>query len=180
MTNFEHLWKEAKHKYSYFEYKGVDWDQVYDMYRPRVREDMTEQELFEVLADMLYELKDGHVNLSSSFDRSRNWSWYLDFDPDFDESIVYREYLGDDYRITGPLHNQVIDSVLYVYYNSFGNTIDEKHIEHLVERSKGMKGMIFHPGGSSAYNQGRESGSQDPWCCCAIVAVTVLHPSLPR
>jgi len=155
VTNFEYLWQEANNKYSYFEYKGVDWDRIYDIYRPRVREDMTGQELFEVLADMLYELKDGHVNLSSPFDRSRNWSWYLDFPENFSANIVYRNYLGIDYRITGPLHNQVIDSILYVYYGSFGNTIDEKHIDYLVERSKGMKGMIIdirNNGGGSLSN----------------------------
>ena len=36
---------------------------------------MTSEELFRVCSEMLKELKDGHTNLSSSFDTSRYWIW---------------------------------------------------------------------------------------------------------
>jgi hypothetical protein len=153
VSNFEYLWQEANNKYSYFEYKSVDWDAVYDTYRPLVHNAMSDRELFDVLADMLFELKDGHVNLTSAFDRSRNWDWFLDYPPNFNENIVYRNYLGSDYLITGPLHNQVIDSVLYVYYSSFTDAISSDHLDELVERATGLKGIIIdirsNGGGSS-------------------------------
>ncbi len=155
VANFEYLWEEVDQKYSYFEHKGVDWNRVYEDYRPRITEQMTGRELFDVLAEMLYELEDGHVNLSSSFDRSRNWDWYLDYPSNFNREVVYRNYLGGDYLITGPLHNQVIDSVLYIYYGSFAGEIREEHLDFLVERSQGLKGMIIdirNNGGGSLRN----------------------------
>lgn len=154
VSNFEFLWNEAQNKYSYFEYKNVDWDEVYNSYRPLVNEEMSDKELFNVLADMLFELKDGHVNITTPFDRSRNWDWFLNFPPNFNENIVYRNYLGNNYKITGPLHNQVIGEVLYVYYASFASTISSANIDELMERAEGLKGIIFdirsNGGGSSA------------------------------
>ena len=155
VTNFEYLWQEANNKYTYFDYKGVDWDRVYDTVRPRINAGMSDQELFDVLAEMLFQLKDGHVNLKSPFDRSRNWSWYLDYPANYDQNIVYRNYLGKEHRRTGPLHNQVIDSVLYVYYGSFASTIEPVHVDAIVDRVKGLKGLIIDVrsnGGGSLQN----------------------------
>jgi hypothetical protein len=155
VSNFEHLWNEVNNKYSYFEYKSVDWQEVYNEYRPLIHNGMTDKELFDVLAQMLFELKDGHVNITSPFDRSRNWDWYLDYSPNFNQNIIYRNYLGKDYKITGPLHNQIIDEVLYVYYSSFANTISEPNIDEIVERANGLKGIIIdirNNGGGSSGN----------------------------
>ncbi|MDV7395568.1 S41 family peptidase, partial [Arthrospira platensis SPKY1] len=120
-----------------------------------IREEMSDQELFSVLSDMLFELKDGHVNLTSPFDRSRNWEWFLNYPPNFNKTIVYRNYLGNDYRITGPLHNQVIDSVLYIYYESFASEIKQFHLDEIIVRAKDMKGIIIdirNNGGGAARN----------------------------
>ena len=153
LSNFEHLWNEVNNKYSYFEYKSIDWQEVYDTYRPLIYDGMSDKELFDLLADMLFELRDGHVNLTSSFDRSRNWDWFLDFPPNFNENIIYRNYLGNNYWITGPLHNQIIDDVLYVYYASFANSISQANIDELMERAQGLKGIVIdirsNGGGSS-------------------------------
>ena len=65
--NFEALWKIIDERYCFFDYKnkeyGLDWDAVHDKYRVRVNDRMTSDQLFEVMADMLAELRDGHVNL---------------------------------------------------------------------------------------------------------------------
>lgn len=151
--NFDYLWQEVNNKYSYFEYKSVNWEEVKTTYRPRVHDGMSDKELFNVLAEMLFELKDGHVNLTSPFDRSRNWDWFLDYPPNFNSNIIFRNYLGTDYQNTGPLLNQVIDSVLYIYYSSFANNISSAHLDEITDRATGMKGIIIdirgNGGGSS-------------------------------
>jgi len=153
LSNFEHLWHELNNKYSYFEYKSIDWNEIYSTYRPMVYEGMSDKELFDVMASMLYELNDGHVNITSPFDRSRNWNWFLDYPANFNENIIYRNYLGSDYKITGPLHNQIIDEALYVYYSSFGSSISEANIDELIDRAQGLNGIIIdirsNGGGSS-------------------------------
>jgi hypothetical protein len=158
---FEHLWEDLGNRYAYFELKGIDWDSVGQAFRSRVRQDMDQYELFGLLADMLYELRDGHVNLTSSFDRSRNWEWFLEYPANYNQNIVERNYLGTDYRITGPLHSRVIDSVLYVNYRSFGDDIGESHLDQLVRMARGLKGVILDVrsnGGGSLQNSYRLSG----------------------
>lgn len=156
--NFLYLWEEVDRKYSYFELKEIDWDEVYARYAPLVTKDLDDLALFEVLSDMLFELRDGHVNLRSDFNRSRNWDWFLDYPPNFNRNIIYRHYLGRDYWVTGPLHNQIIDSVLYIYYESFMQTITASHVERILDRAKGLKGIILdirHNGGGSSGNANR-------------------------
>lgn len=143
LSNFDFLWEDVKKRYSFFELKEIHWDDIRSEYRPLVRENMGPQELFDLMGDMLYELKDGHVNLTSEFDRSRNWDWYLGHPANFDPGIVERYYLGRDFRLTGPLRNQIIDSVLYIYYPSFANTISESHLEIVMQRAARLKGVII-------------------------------------
>src|SRR5690554_5034334 len=155
LSNFDFLWEDVKNRYSFFELKEIDWDQIRDKYRPLVREDMGPQELFDLMGNMLYELKDGHVNLNSAFDRSRNWDWYLGYPANFNQTLMERNYLRRNFRITGPLRNQVIDSVLYVYYASFGSTIAPEHLEILLHRAAPLKGVIIdvrNNGGGSLAN----------------------------
>ena len=154
-SNFEFLWQELNNKYAYFDHKNIDWHEVYQRYRTKIHSEMDEKALFEVLSQMLNELRDGHVNLISSFDQSRNWSWCLDYPANFDEMLVYTSYLGEDYDITGALHNQVIDSVLYVYYSSFASDITQAHLDELLEKLEGLKGLIIdvrNNGGGSGAN----------------------------
>ena len=77
-SNLEALWKLIDEHYCFFEYKekemGLNWDAVHEKYLAQVKSGMTNQQLFEVMANMLSELKDGHVNLIAAFDYARNWS----------------------------------------------------------------------------------------------------------
>ena len=65
--NFEQLWTLFDEHYCFFEESGVDWDSVYRAYAPRVESCRTQRELFRLCADMVNELRDGHVNLASPF-----------------------------------------------------------------------------------------------------------------
>ena len=159
---FEEIWTFTDTHYSFFEYKNVDWDEVYDDYRPKIDEDMGAVELFDVCADMLYELKDGHVNLVSAFDRSRYWEWYLDSPENFYYSIIERYYFDGDQRYLGPLQFLDMGDIIYVYYGSFGNTISEGHMDALVSNLENKEGLIIdvrNNGGGSPDN-GRKLASR--------------------
>lgn len=55
---------------------------------------MSSEGLFEVLGNMLNELKDGHVNLASAHNVSYYDAWYQDYPRNFREDIVEDVYLG--------------------------------------------------------------------------------------
>lgn len=143
VSNFDLLWKILDENYAYFDEKDINWKAIYEEYRPKVKEGISQEELFEVMADMLNELEDGHVNLTSGFDRSRNWDWYLDYPQNFDKTLLERSYLGSDHQIAGPLRTTVIDSIGYIYYDSFINNLPEDVIDSLLDKYSSLKGIII-------------------------------------
>lgn len=141
--NFEFLWNEMDQKYSFFELKNIDWDSIYNVYEPQVNNSMDELELFNILADMLFVLKDGHVNLYAPFNISRNWTWFLDYPQNFNFSVIERNYLKSDHFITGPFRHQRINNVAYVYYSSFGVPVSADDIDFIVNYYQNMDGIII-------------------------------------
>ena len=151
---FDDMWENVNEKYPFFTFKGVDWDSVRAKYRPQINDTMSDKELFDVLAATLNELKDGHVNIWSDWDRSRNWSWYLDYPVSYNFDVLQRNYLGDDYKITGPfLYTKFQDSVGYMYYGSFARGYSKKNMNAIFDlidtTTKGLIIDVRHNGGGS-------------------------------
>lgn len=63
--NFEALWKTFHDRYPFFELRNVDWKKQYEIYRPQVTSETSDEELFDVLRRMLDPLDDGHVELKA-------------------------------------------------------------------------------------------------------------------
>lgn len=142
VTNFDLLWRELDTKYSFFAHKRVNWDSVYRVYRPRVRNDMNRQDLFDVMAEMLNTLRDGHMNLRSEFTISKYENWFLDYPPNVNRELLIHHYWGD-YHITGPLINTFLGDVGYVYYGSFVRPTASKDLDYVFTRFKNTKGLII-------------------------------------
>lgn len=141
--NFEALWTIMDQNYCFFEYKDVDWNEVHDRYAVRITENMGNDALFEVLGEMLAEVKDGHVNLSASHNLARYWKWFEDYPDNFDEKIQ-RNYIGTDYMIAGGLKYKVLeDNVGYIYYGSFSNGIGDGNINQVLNRLSECDGIIL-------------------------------------
>ena len=86
--SFEALWQIMDERYCFFDEKQVDWQQVHEKYAQRVNDTMLPQQLFEVMGDMLAELRDGHVNLVASFDVAREWSWKQDYPSNLSDTLL--------------------------------------------------------------------------------------------
>ncbi|MCC5921566.1 MAG: S41 family peptidase [Cyclobacteriaceae bacterium] len=146
---FEEIWNEVDQKYSFFEFKGIDWDSVYSVYDRRVNNQLGTIEFFDLMAEMLFVLEDGHVNISAGFDRSRNWEWFLNDPPNANQNIIERNYLGRDYRQIGPFRMQVFEiaadqNVVYLQYTSFASVISDSIIDFIVRSFKDNTiGMII-------------------------------------
>ena len=144
---FDYLWNKVDQQYAFFDMKGVDWDSVREVYLPKVYEDMSNDSLFRVCAAMLNTLQDGHTNLISSFDISRNDSVYYRMvaQKNINADVVTLNYLTLNYHSTGAFaHNAIRDGkVAYVRYSSFENTISEDALKYIVNRYKDCDGMIL-------------------------------------
>ena len=141
--NFEALWKIIDEQYCFLEYKGIDWDAIHRKYAPLITDDMTSAGLFEVLGNMLAELKDGHVNLYSTSNMARYWDWYLDYPRNFSESLV-EQYLGRDYRIAGGAKYRILeDNIGYVYYGDFSSGIGNGNMNEILSYLSICNGLII-------------------------------------
>lgn len=154
--NFEALWKIIDEQYCFLEYKQIDWDAVHDQYQPLITADMPPAGLFEVLGDMLAELKDGHVNLYSTSNTARYWNWYLDYPRNFSEALV-EQYLGRNYRIAGGIDYVILeDNIGYARYESFGDAVGEGNLDEVLSYFALCDGLIIdvrnNGGGSLTYS----------------------------
>jgi hypothetical protein len=154
-SNFDALWKIIDENYCFFEYKQIDWDAVYRKYGARVKSDMGNYALFELMSEMLSELKDGHVNLIASHDMSRYWNWSEDYPSNFDADIQ-KKYLGRDYSIAGGMFYKILeDNVGYIYYGSFSNDVGDGNMSQILSQMSICKGIIIdvrNNGGGSLTN----------------------------
>ena len=142
--NFEALWKIIDEQYCFLDYKQIDWDGIHDKYKPLITAGMPDDGLFEVLDNMLAELKDGHVNLYSASNMARYWDWYLDYPRNFNEGIIERTYLGKSYRIAGGLKYKILeDNVGYVYYESFSDGVGDGNLDEVLSYLSACNGLIF-------------------------------------
>ena len=145
--NFEALWKIIDTKYCFLDYKnkeyGLDWDEVYRRYSNRLTDNMTQKQLFQVLAEMLEELREGHVNLVASHETSQYREWYDNYPANFVDTIQ-RIYLGKDYKTVAGIKYQVLeDNIGYIYYGSFSSAIGESNLDEVLNELSICDGLIL-------------------------------------
>ena len=158
--NFEALWKIIDNQYCYLDYKNINWDSIHSVYNIKITDFIDEYAFFDLMGSMLGELKDGHVNLYSNFDRSRYWKWFSDYPTNFSSKLIYsKRYLGDNYRIAGGFRYSKIDndSIGYMYYGSFSNGFSDSNMRYMLSYFSKCKGLIIdvrdNGGGSLDYSE---------------------------
>lgn len=145
--NFEALWTMIDEHYCFLDYKrdaiGLDWNEVHGRYRARISSKMSSMQLFEVLADMLSELRDGHVNLYAAHDTGRNWSWFEDY-PDNFYQYLQDTYLGTDYKIAASISYRILeDNIGYVVCPSFSTGFGEGNLDEVFQALRSCNGLIL-------------------------------------
>ena len=145
--NFEALWSIIDENYCFFDYKAevyrLDWDAVYRQYKHKIDDNMSNAGLFEVLGDMLDELRDGHVNLYAAHDVARYWDFHEGYAPNFSEEIQ-AYYLGTDYKIASGLRYTILpDNIGYIYVPSFSSSIGEGNLDECLNALALCRGLII-------------------------------------
>lgn len=166
---FDALWKILDERYCFFDLKltyGQSWRDIYYKYLSYIDDSMSEDELFDVLNNMIKELKDGHTNIITPFDYGHNWSWQYFYNdkntprnPNNLNISLIRAYLGNNYRIAGGINYKMLDlesvkkdSVGYMYIPSFSSSISHSNIDAALLRLKGCRGLIIDIRGNGGGN----------------------------
>jgi hypothetical protein len=142
--NFDYLWIECRDKYAFMKYKNVDWQAVYNKYAPRVSDNISKDSLFNTMALMLNELRDGHVNLISPFNISIYPVHQLGPE-NINKRLIEDNYLSRPFFITGPFVHSFIDSgrIGYIQFSSFTGTVSNEQMDYMLEKYKSTEGLIL-------------------------------------
>lgn len=166
IENYDALWRTLDERYAYFDLKlpeETTWADLYAKHRSKVGVDINNDSLFKVMTALMSELKDGHLNLLTTFDYGRYWAWQEEHPRNFSEELVER-YLGTDYRMAGGLKYRMLeynghgkDSVGYIRYASFMSGITSSNIDAALSRLKDCRALIIdirhNPGGNLSYSE---------------------------
>lgn len=141
--NFDALWTSVDQHYCFFKYKNVDWDEVGQRYRAKLRPGMSSTALFDVCADMLKELRDGHTNLVSGWDVSRYWIWEQ-YPRNYDERIIDQYYLNFNYKKSACIKYGILSNNFgYMYYGDFMGAIGEGNLDNVLAYLASSDGLII-------------------------------------
>lgn len=124
---FENLWNTFNEEYAPFEERKVNWDSIYNVYRPLVKSNTTDEELFQIISDMLKVFDDGHISLTAPnrqvFYSNRIRREKID-DELFNKQVI-KTYLESDFKtgtdesyIYGKIKNQ---NVAYIFFDYVGD-----------------------------------------------------------
>ena len=168
--NFEALWNIIDQHYCFFKEKNVDWDAVHSVYAKKISDDMTSQELFEVCADMLNELRDGHTNLSAPFNTSYYREWWSDYPQNYDGRIIEQYYFNFNYRSLGSVKYGILEpNIGYINYASFDTTLGDGNWDWIFNHLASCDALIV----DVRDNGGGLIDNVEPLVCHFIVSKTL-------
>ena len=147
--NFDALWQTLDERYCFFDLKaaeyGLDWNEVYARYLPEVVQQKNLWDYFNLLEDVVCELRDGHVNIISSLGTARYGEWFDNYPANYADTLE-RKYLGrtTDYVTTGGMKYRVLaDSIAYVRCPSFDVVFGSGNLHVMMLTLAPCKGMIL-------------------------------------
>jgi len=158
-TNFEFLWEEVDRHYSFFDLKGIDWEEIGEYYRSGIKEDMSPEALFNVLSQMLARLEDGHVGLQAPFATYRYSGWYQPYHHNFDFGVVWARYL-DSPRATPSrmiFYGWATPEIGYIHLPTFNGTGWAGEVDEVLETFANARGMVVDVRDNSG---GRDSNAE--------------------
>jgi len=142
--NFDALWRVIDEKYCFFPENGVDWAVVGKEYRSRIFPGITDRELFQICSEMLFTLRDGHVNLIAPFNTSYYRKWWSDYPQDFSLRTLQEYYLDFDWQTAGSLVYKILPpNIGYLRYASFSLPVGEGNLDHALYYLSACDGLIL-------------------------------------
>ncbi len=143
---FENIWQTFNKDYGPFKERGVDWQAVYNEYRPKVSAQSTDDELYQHLSGMLATLNDGHVNLFApnrmAFNSNKIRNSRID-DELFDLDLICANYLNGDFVTdadTSYIYALLPERILYLHFPHVGPNMTA--LGRALDQYPDVKGLI--------------------------------------
>ncbi len=144
MNCYHQFYQDLKSKYVFFDYKGISWDSLNQVYAPQINDNMTEAELFRVISKMIVALKDGHTSLFTPTDTFR-YLFYEGSNTNFNAAFVSNTYLiPNNFKTNESIQHCLLNgNIGYLYYPSFKNDLTEKGMNAILNEYSQTKGLII-------------------------------------
>ena len=140
------MWHTFDSRYGIFGPKNIDWDALYQVYRPRVSSETTDDELFDIMAALLSHLNDNHVRLISpgrQFQSGILGTMTMD---DFSLDVVTGSYLNGEYEQRmnrGFTFGWLTASIGYLHFRVFNNVTESAAIiDEVIDTFREADGII--------------------------------------
>lgn len=147
VEDFEAAWNRIDSVYPYLEFKKINWDSLYLVYRTKA-EKARGDEFYLVLRDMLSELKDGHVYYKTDgggkvypFYPQRHFKDRHAYSP-----FVVRKYFDRELRLTdsGSVEYEILPgNVGYLFISDFHEDYLINEFPAILEYLKNTRGLII-------------------------------------
>jgi len=144
-SNFEFVWDSIDQHYSYFDIKGVDWDQIRTEYEAQITENLTTTELRDILTDMIFELEDSHTGIrtNSGFHFFQGYRGETDNSPLNVGRYVSNHTVNTDRLVIGDIIDK---NVKYIGLSSLSGSADHEQNDPLynsINSIPGYDGLII-------------------------------------
>lgn len=143
--NFKALWEIIDRHYCFLDNGVTDWDSIYNHYEPMTHYPMTQYNMFRMLSEMLDNLKDGHVNLSSPYGTSYYRGWWSAYPQNFNKRVIEDNYLDFDYTQLGNYTYAKLRyaNVGYIRVASFSSSIGEGNLDWILNTLALSAGLVI-------------------------------------
>jgi C-terminal processing protease CtpA/Prc len=153
------MWKGYDEWYGMFETRHINWDSLYQVYRPQVHDNMNNQQLYDVLSKLITPLNDAHAFLQPTSDglpryESSEFFRTHTVQQDFSISVIRNAYIPSLVSVDTMLHYGIIDgNIGYIHFGEFGMPLDfyENQLGKIMKELQNTKAMIVdirnHAGG---------------------------------
>lgn len=163
MHNFDAAWNIINENYCFLGYKNIDWDKIYEEYRPRVENAKDQFEFFDIMSNLVDVLRDGHSAIVSNFDKhGSNYAVEPNGEPspkDYISSDVVAGYLLKR-RVTKNnfvygFIEQGDRKLAYLAYPDFSVELGDEDLEYIAPLINEADGLIVdvrnNSGGAAIY-----------------------------
>jgi len=156
-SNLKTFWEDFDRNYPSFIVKNINWNSVYSQSLVKINKGLTDKNFYSLLSNIILNLKDGHLELSSPF----GYTIYRDHSRPTENTIDNLEaYLSNYIIMNSSISYGDINSTNlgYIKISTFNNSLPIQYflvIDDILEHFQSKKGIIIdirsNSGGNLSY-----------------------------
>jgi len=150
INNFELLWNDFNEHYALFEVRGLDWNSMYETYRPMITSTTTDGELWSIFTNMLAYLDDSHTYIYNRKDEIAYVSGSEDDETiiaEFSKDLLRDKYIEnvesfEEYPLEFYFDGKVKDkNIGYMYLGGIG--FNKKEVDEVLNNIAAFPALII-------------------------------------